>query len=91
MKFYDKGFIQKFPTYTKVTIFSAGVTILELKIYEDKICKNLFACESLKEFNEKHLASSYEDGFLKELFEKDEKNITHKDSKNNILIKIFKD
>ncbi len=91
MKFYDKGFIKKFPTHTQVSIFSAGVAVLELKIYENQICKDTFACQDLKSFNKEFLNGSYNEDFLKTLFEKDDKIINFQDKKNNILIKITKD
>ena len=91
MKFYDKGFIYKYQDYLDVQIFSAGTVILNMKIYEDRICKDTFKCQELKAFNKEFLHKSYEDQFLKKLFEKNQKNITHRDKKNKILIKIKKD
>ncbi len=91
MKFYDKGFISNFNNYTEVQILSAGTSVLKLKIYENQICKDTFKCQSLKSFNKEFLHYSYEDKFLKELFEKDGKEIVHRDKKNKILIKIIKD
>ncbi len=91
MKFYDKGFIKKFPSFTQVAIFSAGVAVLELKIYENQICKDTFACQDLKSFNKEFLSGSYSDNFLKTLFEQEQKNIRFEDKENRILIKINKD
>ena len=91
MRFYDKGFIYKFKEYTQVQIFNAGTAILDMKIYEDKICRARFECQDLKIFNKENLSSSNPDNFLKELFEKNEKEIIHKDKENGILIKIIKD
>lgn len=91
MKFYDKGFINKFDDYTQVEIFSAGTPVLTLKIYDNQICQDTFACQSLKSFNRDYLHKSYDDKFIKELFEKEEKEIVHRDKKNGILIKIRKD
>lgn len=91
MKFYDKGFIYKYKDYTQVQIFSAGTAILDMKIYEDKICRSTFKCQDLKTFNKENLSASYSDNFLKELFERNEKNITHRDLDNGILIKIKRD
>jgi len=88
MKFYDKGFITKFRDYTKVQIFSAGTSVLSLKIYDNQICKDTFKCQSLKSFNND---KSYKDTFIKELFDNEDKEIIHRDKKNNILIKIKKD
>ena len=91
MKFYDKGFIAKYGNHTSVQILSAGTTVLNLKIYENQICSDTFSCQSLKSFNKDYLNESYEDNFIKELFEKEEKEIIHRDKKNKILIKIKKD
>jgi len=91
MKFYDKGFITKFKDYTKVQVFSAGTSVLSLKIYDNQICKDTFSCQSLKSFNKEFLDKSYDDGFIKELFDKEDKEIIHRDKKNKILIKIKKD
>lgn len=91
MKFYDKGFIFKYDDYTQVQIFSAGTAILDLKIYDDKICRSTFKCQDLKTFNSENLSSSYPDNFLKELFERNEKEVVFSDKPNNILIKILRD
>ena len=45
MKFYDKGFIYKYKDYTQVQIFSAGVAILDMKIYKTKFVEQLFKCQ----------------------------------------------
>ena len=91
MKFYDKGFISKFDTFTQVQIYSAGKTVLDLKIYEDKICQSTFECESLENFNRKYLDKSYKASFLKEIFENPNKEVIHRDKAHKILIKIKKD
>lgn len=91
MKFYDRGFIYKYKDYTQVQIFSAGTAILDMKIYDDKVCKSTFKCQDLKTFNAQNLNSSYEDDFIKKLFERNEKEIIHRDTKNGILIKIIRD
>jgi hypothetical protein len=91
LKYYDKGFITKYTNYTKVEIFNAGVAILTLKIYENKICKDTFECQSLKSFNAEYFSSNYKDDFIKELFEKNEKNTIFRDKTNSILIKIKRD
>ena len=91
MKFYDKGFITKLQNYTKVQIFSAGTSILSLKIYNNQICRDTFKCQSLKSFNSEFLDKSYDDDFIKKLFDKEDKEIIHRDKKNKILIKIKKD
>ena len=91
MKFYDKGFIYKYKDFTQVQIFSAGTAILDMKIYEDKVCRSTFKCQDLNTFNKENLSSTYEDSFLKDLFERNEKSVIHKDMENGILIKILKD
>ena len=91
MKFYDKGFIYKFKDYTQVQIFSAGTAVLDMKIYEDKVCRSTFKCQDLKTFNKENLSSTYADNFLKKLFERNEKDIIHRDKENEILIKIKRD
>ena len=91
MKFYDKGFIYKYKDYTQVQIFSAGTAVLDMKIYEDKVCRTTFKCLDLKTFNKENLSSSYADNFLKELFERNEKEVIHRDKTNDILIKIIRD
>ncbi len=91
MKFYDKGFISKYKDYTQVQILSAGVSVLSLKLYKNQICKDTFACQNAKSFNKEFLNSSYKDSFLKELFDKEAKEVIHRDRKNRILIKIKRD
>jgi len=91
MKFYDKGFISVYDTYTQVQIFSAGSLILNLEIYKDKICQSTFKCQSLKAFNAQNLDDSYEENFIKKLFDKQEKRVVFRDKKKNILIKILRD
>ncbi len=91
MKFYDKGFISRYENYTQVQIFSAGSVILNLEIYEDRICSSTFECQDLKEFNKQNLDDSYEDGFIKKLFDSNDKKIVFKDREKGILIKIIKD
>ena len=41
--------------------------------------------------DKENLASSYPNNFLKELFERKEKEIVHRDKQNDILIKILRD
>jgi hypothetical protein len=91
MKLYDKGFIKTYPNHTQVAIFSAGTAVLELKIYENRICKDTFECESLSDFNKKHLSPTYEEHFIKKIFEKKDKTILFEDRVHNIVIKIIKD
>lgn len=91
MKFYDKGIIRKYPNHTQVAIFSAGNAVLELKIYDDRICKDTFECQTLSSFNAQHLNSNYEDTFIKNLFDTEEQTIIFEDKPNHIMIKIIKD
>lgn len=91
MKFYDLGFILEYEDYTQIQIYSAGKTLLDLKLYENSVCKSTFECESSKEFNKKYLSSTYKENFLKELFDKKEKETIFRDKENKILIKIKRD
>lgn len=91
MKFYDKGFIYNFADYTQVQVFTAGNVVLDMKIYEDRICTSTFKCQDLKTFNSQNLDKSYDDNFIKSLFSKNQKEIIHRDKENRILIKIKKD
>lgn len=91
MKFYDRGFINIFPHHTQVQVFSAGTMVLNLKIYEERICKDTFECQPLKEFNKEYLSSTYADDFLKTLFEQPQKKIVFKDREKGIIIKVIKD
>jgi hypothetical protein len=91
MKFYDKGFISKYENYTQVQIYSAGKTVLDLKLYNNKVCKSTFECEDSTNFNKKYLHSSYKEDFLKSIFDEDKKESIFRDTKNKILIKIKRD
>lgn len=91
LKYYDKGFISIYNDYTQVEILSAGTTILNLKMYNNRICRDTFECQSFKSFNKEFLSGEYKDSFIKELFEKKEKNTIFRDKKNSILIKILRD
>jgi hypothetical protein len=62
-----------------------------MKIYDDKICRTTIKCQDLESFNKENLASSYPNNFLKELFERNEKEVIHRDKPNDILIKIIRD
>ena len=90
LKFYDSGFISKYDNFTQIQIYSAGKTVLELKLFKDRVCKSSFECQSNKSFNKEYLSESYEDDFLKSLFDKNEENIVFRDKQNGILIKIRK-
>ncbi len=86
MKFYDKGFINKYDNYIHLQIFEVGHIALDIKIYKDEVCRSSLECMSSKEFNKMYLHSSYEDNFLYNLFSNNK--IYHKDRQNNILIKV---
>lgn len=91
LKFYDKGFITKFENFTEVQILSAGTAVLKLKIYDDRICRDSFKCQSLRVFNSEYLDSNYDENFLKNLFENEQKETIFRDDEHKILIKIKKD
>jgi len=86
MKFYDKGFINKYDDFIELNILNLGKSVLYLKIYKDEVCQSAFKCMSSKEFNSNYLNASYEDDFLYRLFSN--KIVYHKDKINNILIKV---
>ncbi|MCK5293407.1 MAG: hypothetical protein KAJ49_02060 [Arcobacteraceae bacterium] len=86
MKFYDKGFIQKYDNYITLNILNAGISVLNLQIYKDEVCQSTLECISSKEFNKKYLDSSYKDDFLYALFS--HKKIYFKDNKKKIFIKV---
>ena len=89
IKFYDTGFITKYKDYTHLQIFNFGNVVLDLKVYENEICRKTFECLNNKEFNKKYLSKEYENNFLQKLLLK--KNVNFIDKKNNIYIKIIKD
>jgi len=89
MKFYDKGFLTHYDDYIHLQIFNLGNVVLDLKIYEDQICRSTLECMSNKKFNERYLNKNYTDNFMYKLFKQNK--VYFKDKKNNILIKIIKD
>jgi len=89
MKFYDKGFITTYDDYIHLQVFSAGTIVLNLEIYENRICQSTLKCLSGEDFNKQYLSKDYEDNFLYNLFSRN--NIKFKDKKNNILIKVIND
>lgn len=89
MKFYDKGFISKYDNHIHLQIFNVGQVVLDLTIYEDRICQSSLECLSSKEFNQTYLDESYEDRFLYELFS--QSDVRFKDKEKRILIKVIKD
>ena len=89
MKFYDTGFITKYPNYTEVQILNAGNVILSLELYEDEVCKDSH-CLSNEDFNKEFLSNTYDKQFLKNLFEENKPKIKWIDRENNIKIIITK-
>jgi hypothetical protein len=89
MKFYDKGFVNIYDDYVHLQILNIGQIVLDLEIYEDKICKSTLKCMDSHDFNMKYLDKSYDDRFLYDLFRHN--NIKFRDRKNNIFIKVIKD
>ena len=86
MKFYDKGFINRYEEYIHLQIYTVGHLALNLKIYKDEVCQSTLECVSSKEFNAKYLHSSYKDDFIYKLFL--QSKVYHKDRENGILIKV---
>lgn len=92
LKFNDKGFINKFYDYTQLQIYNAGFVVLDLKIYDDKVCKGLLQCQDIKTFNLEQFGTNYQDNFLRKLFENiNENGIFYKDAKNGIIIRATKE
>jgi len=87
-RFADYGFITKYNNHINLKIFEAGVVVLNLDIYKDKICQNesYLKCQSAKEFNANNLSTNFKDDFLYNLLNQD--RVYFKDKKNKILIKI---
>lgn len=91
LKFYDKGFIKEYSDRLNVQIFSAGVNVLDMNIYETQVCISTFECLDLDSFNKEYLSKNYNKEFLKELFSKKEKKTLFRDRENRVLIKIIRD
>lgn len=90
MKFYDNGFIKKFPNYTNVQIYSAGQVVLDLSLYDNQICQSTFKCLDIKTFNQEYLNLNSSDNILKKIFDDNKEVVRYRDKKSNILIKINK-
>lgn len=86
MKYHDKGFILYYKDYIHLQLLNVGKVVLDLSIFQDKICKSNFQCIDAAEFNKQYLDASYNKKFLYELFLNEK--INYKDKKNNILIKV---
>ena len=91
MKFYDKGFINTFDDHVYLQILSAGTVVLDLKVYEDEVCKDALRCINSKDFNKEYLVQNYNEDFLYKLLTQNKKEIVFRDKPNGILIKILKD
>jgi len=89
LRFYDKGFIEKYEDKVRLIILDFGVVVNDMTIYRDRVCKNLILCLDTAEFNSRYLAKSYEKDFLYNLF--NDEDINFKDKENGILIKILYD
>lgn len=89
LKFYDKGFINRYEDSVELIILNLGVVVTDMTIYEDKVCKNVMLCYDGDTFNDKFLDKSYGKDFLYKLFTRDD--IYFKDLKNGILIKVLYD
>jgi hypothetical protein len=89
LKFYDKGFLERYEDNVKLTILNLGVVVTEMTIYKNKVCKNFVLCYDGDTFNDNFLNKSYAKDFLYTLFTQD--NISFKDPKNGILIKVIYD
>lgn len=91
LKYNDKCFISKFDDNLKLQIYNAGIVLVELEIYDDKICKN-YMCMSSKEFNEQNFGENYKDDFLKNILEDALKSdVNFEDKENKIKIEITKE
>ena len=88
MRFADYGFITKYSDHINLKILEAGVVVLNLDVYKNKICKenSYLRCQDAKKFNAQNLLVDYKADFLYNLLNKD--RIFFKDKKNKILIKI---
>lgn len=86
MKYHDNGFITYYKTHIHLQLLNVGKVILDLTIYENKVCQSRFKCLNAKEFNEQYINKNYKEDFLYNLFKT--KNIYFKDKKNKILIKV---
>jgi hypothetical protein len=85
-KFYDKGFVNIYKDHINLQVFEIGNLVLDLDVYEDKVCQSTLECLSAKEFNKQYLHHSYEEDFLYKLLSG--KKIYHKDKENGIFIKV---
>lgn len=87
MKYHDKGFVEYFEDHIHLQLLNLGTVVLELTIYENKICQGQFQCIDADEFNEKYFHSSYKSDFLYNLFQN--KSVSFKDKTHKIIIKSY--
>ncbi|WP_299383503.1 hypothetical protein [Helicobacter sp. UBA3407] len=59
-KFYDLGFIKTYPNHTTLEIFNAGVLLLQMECYANKVCLNQ-TCYSKDSFMRRLLGDSHFD------------------------------
>ena len=90
-KYNDKCFISKFDDHLKLQIYNAGVVLVELEVYDEKICKN-YICVSSKAFNAENFGENYKNDFLKNILsEALNSDVNFEDKENKIKIEITKD
>ncbi len=89
LKFYDKGFIERYDHKIKLTVLNLGVVVTDMEIYQNKVCKNFAVCFDSATFNDKFLDKSYDNDFLYNLFTQE--NIYFKDKEHGVLIKVIYD
>ncbi|QOG12209.1 hypothetical protein [Arcobacter sp. FWKO B] len=105
MKYSDLGFIKYYPNSTGLEIYSFGKALLDLRIYENRVCSSTFECISSDEFVRKYIHPSYPNTFFNNILHFDDLenmggieyeytkngNLYYRDRINNILIRINKD
>jgi len=84
MKYNDSCFITVKKDKIHLSLLQLGVSILELDIYSDRVCKNFFLCMNGKEFNKEFFGVEYEDDFLYQLLLQDK--VEFRDQVNGVLI-----
>ena len=90
-KYNDKCFISKFDDHLKLQIYNAGVVLVELEVYDEKICKN-YMCVSSEAFNAENFGEHYKNDFLKNILsEALNSDVNFEDKENKIKIEITKD
>lgn len=91
IKFDDKAFLQEYDNYIRLQAYNAANVLVELDVYDDKICQSFF-CESSSSFNEKHFGLGYEPNFLYKLLQKGlSEEVIYEDLVNGVIIEISKE